>query len=320
MISINKDEFMFEQKYRPQTIDECILPKHDKETFNALIKKGRIPHLILTSPSPGTGKTTTALILAKQTNSEYMFVNGADCKIDFIRTQLTPFASSGSLEGRNKIIIIDEFDRAGLGDAQRHLRSFMETYSKNCSIIITANNLDGIIKPLQSRARVIKFTDPSDEDKISMMRDMIKRCVEICKAENIEVEDIKILAHLVKQNFPDLRKTVNELDIYSVNGKIDTGILGRIVDKKSQLDDVITALQTKNIKDLRVLAIKYAPDFKTFILQLANELYPLLKPVGVVHMYETVGDANKFFGLASNTELLLMSTFVSLAVGLTWNV
>ena len=153
-LTVNEADFMWEQKYRPGTISECVLPAEDKEIFSALVAKGKIPHLILHSTSPGTGKTTVAKALCNDINAEMMFVNGSDCKIDFVRGPLTAFASSASIAGKQKIIVIDEFDRAGLAESQRHLRSFMEAYSTNCTIIITANNLDGIIKPLQSRCRV----------------------------------------------------------------------------------------------------------------------------------------------------------------------
>lgn len=150
MITVNEKEHILEQKYRPSTIDECILPAFDKETFKSITSKGKIPHIILHSPSPGTGKTTVAKALCHDVNADMMFVNGSDCKIDFVRGPLTNFASAASFDGRQKVIVIDEFDRSGLAESQRHLRSFMEAYSSNCSIIITANNIDGIIKPLQS--------------------------------------------------------------------------------------------------------------------------------------------------------------------------
>lgn len=321
MISVNNEEHMFEQKYRPQTIEECILPDLDKKIFSSLIQPGKkLPHLILQSNSPGTGKTTIAYILAKMTNSEYLFVNGADCRIDFIRNTLEPFATAGSMDGKHKVIIIDEFDRAGLGDAQRHLRSFMEAHSKNCSIIITANNLEGIITPLQSRARVIKFGSPNDEDKLSMMKQMILRCEEICRLEDIEVKDRKVIAHLVKQNFPDFRKIVNELDLYSARDKvIDAGILSAVTESRGSISDVVDALKTKNVKELRKLAIKYAPDYPHFIKQLSDELYPLLKGPSILAMYEILGDNNKFYGLAANMELHLMHAFASLVVEMVWN-
>lgn len=315
-LSVNESEFMFEQKFRPVTINECILPAHDKEIFKALVAKGQIPHLILQSNSPGTGKTTVARALCHDINAEMLFVNGSDCKIDFVRGELTRFASSMSIEGRKKIIVIDEFDRAGLGESQRHLRAFMETYSKNCSIIITANNLEGIIKPLQSRSRVIKFGTVTDDDKRTMMKEMIHRCIAICKHENIEIKDLKVVAALVSKNFPDFRKTVNTLDHYSSKGIIDEGILSLVMNDRGSIEDVITAIKNQDVKSLRALAPKYAADYGNFVERLANELLPLLKKSGILRMYEIIGESNQYVGMAGNVELHLVYMFVQLVVEL----
>lgn len=313
-LTVNNDEFMFEQRYRPQTIDECILPKEDKEIFKALVSKGKIPHLILQSNSPGTGKTTVARALCHDINAEMFFVNGSDCKIDFVRNELTRFASSLSIEGRPKVIVIDEFDRAGLAESQRHLRSFMEAYSKNCSIIITANNLEGIILPLRSRARVIKFGLPTNEDAQAMKKEMLRRCMEICKNEGIEVEEPKALAALVTKNFPDFRKTINMMDHYSSKGKIDLGILSVVMNERGTIDDVIAAIKDQNVRDLRGMAPKYAADFPNFVEKLASELYTKLNVAGILRMYEIVGESNQYMGMAGSVELHLTYLFVQLAV------
>lgn len=318
MISVNESEWMFEQKYRPQTLEECILPLSDMTVFKQIVKEGKIPHLILQSNSPGTGKTTIAKVLCSETNSNVLFVNGSDCRIDFIRNELTAFATSSSLEGGRKVIIIDEFDRHGLAEAQRHLRTFMEAYSRNCSVIITANNLEGIIKPLRSRARVIKFGTPGLEEKREMMKKMIVRCIEICENEKIEVEDKKVIAMLVKRNFPDFRKTVNDLDLYSKHGKIDSGILSIITHEDTTTNDVIEALKDKNVKELRSLAIKYSSNFSVFVEKLVSDLYPLLSNASIIRMYEIVGESNQYFGLAANIDIHITYMLVQLAVEMSW--
>lgn len=318
MISVNESEWMFEQKYRPQTLEECILPLSDMTVFKQIVKEGKIPHLILQSNSPGTGKTTIAKVLCSETNSNVLFVNGSDCRIDFIRNELTAFATSSSLEGGRKVIIIDEFDRHGLAEAQRHLRTFMEAYSRNCSVIITANNLEGIIKPLRSRARVIKFGTPGLEEKREMMKKMIVRCIEICENEKIEVEDKKVIAMLVKRNFPDFRKTVNDLDLYSKHGKIDSGIFSIITHEDTTTNDVIEALKDKNVKELRSLAIKYSSNFSVFVEKLVSDLYPLLSNASIIRMYEIVGESNQYFGLAANIDIHITYMLVQLAVEMSW--
>ena len=320
MLSIKKDEHMFELKYRPQTIEECILPSHDKQVFSELVKRGKIPHLILQSNSPGTGKTTVALALCNDINADFMFVNGSDCKVDFVRNELTRFASSRSMEGKQKVIVIDEFDRHGVAEAQRHLRTFMETYGKNCSIIMTANNLEGIIKPLQSRANVIKFGVPTDEDRTKMMKQMILRTKEICDNENIVLGDkgINVLASLVKKNFPDFRETIKQLDHYSTKGVIDEGILSIVTNERGTIEDVLVALKVTDVAQLRTLAQKYAPDYPFFIEKLANEMYTKIDKPSKIRMYELVGENNQCFGMAANAEIHLMHLFVQLALNIKW--
>lgn len=318
MLTVNENDFMWEQRFRPGTLDECILPAHDKETLKAIVKKGLIPNLILVSASPGTGKTTVAKSLCADTDSDMLFVNGSDCRIDFVRNELTRFASSKSIEGRRKVIVIDEFDRAGVAEAQRHLRSFLEAYSSNCSVIITANSIDGIITPLQSRCRVIKFGEATPEDKTSMMKEMIHRAVAICKNEGVEVQDLKVIAALVKQNFPDFRKTINQLDQYSQKGVIDSGILSVVMNTRSPVDEVVEALKDKNFKALRSLAPQHVNDYSNFLDKLVNELYSKLPGPSIVRMYEIVGENNQYHGMAANIEIHMTYLFIQLALELQW--
>lgn len=314
MLSINNSEHIFEQRYRPQSISECILPAFDKEVFESIIKKGKIPHMILVSASPGTGKTTIAKALCNDVGVEMMFVNGSDCKIDFVRGPLTNFATAASISGKQKVIVIDEFDRSGLAESQRHLRSFMEAYSNNCTIIITANNIDGIIEPLQSRCRIVKFGQATDDDRNNMMKEMIRRCVEICNNENIKVENLKVIAALVKKNFPDFRKTIGDLDHYSSKGVIDEGILDLVTNSSGSVDDVIQALKSKDVKQLRALAPKYAANYTWFVEKLSTELYSLVNGPSVIRMYEIIGENNQYHGIAASTELHIVYMFMQLVV------
>ena len=318
MLTVNEKEHILEQRYRPASIEECILPSADRDTMEHIVKTGKIPHMILVSASPGTGKTTTAKALCNDTNADVMFVNGSDCKIDFVRGPLTNFASSASIEGRQKVIIIDEFDRSGLAESQRHMRSFLEAYSSNCSVIITANNIDGIIEPLQSRCRVIKFGQPTEADQVNMMKQMIRRIIEICKNENIQVEDLKVVAALVKKNFPDFRKTIGELDVYSSKGVLDSGILSIVTNDRGSVQEVIDSLKAKDIKQLRALAPKYAANYPWFVEKLAEDMYTLIPGPSIVRMYEIVGENNQYHGQAASTELHVMYMLLQLAIEMQW--
>lgn len=318
MLTVNTNEHMWEQRFRPTTLEECILPKSDKAIFADIIKSGKLPHMILHSASPGTGKTTLAKALCYEINADMLFVNGSDCRIDFVRNDLTRFASSVSMDGKPKVIVIDEFDRPGLAESQRHLRTFMETYSKNCTIIMTANNIEGIIEPLRSRSRVIKFGTVTNEDHVLMMKSMIMRCVDICKEQSVKIEDMKVIAALVKKNFPDFRKTINTLDFYSSKGVIDSGILSVIMNDSESIDDVINALKTKNVKDLRALAPKYATDYASFVQKLTNSLYELVSKTSIIRMYEIVGESNQYMGIAGNIELHITYMLIQLTVEMEW--
>lgn len=320
MLSINNEHHMFELKYRPASISECILPKADKEIFLGIVKSGKIPNMLLQSNSPGTGKTTVAKALGNDVDAEVLFVNGSDCKIDFVRNELTQFASSKSIDNKQKVIIIDEFDRSGLAESQRHMRSFIEAYGATCSIIITANNLDGIIKPLQSRLRVIKFGNPTADDKKSMMRDMIKRTIEICENENINVDNTtkRVLAELVKRNFPDFREVIKQLDYYSTNKTIDEGILNQIINDRVSSEDIIQAIKDKDIKILKELSTKYASEYPFFIEKLSNNIYEEVDNASKIRMYEIIGENNSQFGQAANIQVHLMWLLVMLSLEMKW--
>lgn len=320
MISINENEHMLEQKYRPQTIEECVLPKKDKDMFNKIIKSGELPHIILHSERPGTGKTTIAKILCEQMNVEYIFVNGADAKIDYIRENFPSFASSSSLNGkRKKAIIIDEFDRRDLVESQKYLRSFLEAYSHNCSVIITGNDLNAFIEPLKDRCRVIGFGTPTKKDEPEMMKNMVKRLFEICANENVVIEDKRAIALLVKNTFPSFRKTMVTLDQYiSKYGKIDVGVADEILNNRSDIDEVIEALKNKNFRDLRAISAKNTHDFANFVTTLCNELYPLVNGQSIIRMYEICGSSNQMYGLAASAELHVMYMLTQLTVEMVW--
>lgn len=316
-LSINNDHHMFELKYRPATLDECILPASDKAILQAIVKTGLIPHLILHSDEPGTGKTTTALALCNDVNARVLFVNGSDCKIDFVRGPLTQFASAMSTDGRPRVIVIDEFDRHGLAEAQLHMRTFMEAYGDNCSIIITANNLEGIVAPLRSRARVIKFGIPTEQDAKSMMVQMVHRAKAICDNEGIEVKEPRVLAALVKQNFPDFRKVTNLLDFYSSNKVIDTGILSVVLEQRD-LSDLVAVIKNKEISKIFPMVDKYVSSYSSTIESLMDILYPLVTDQSKPQLIEIMGENNQFFGLAGSHKVHMRMLIARLALTMQW--
>jgi replication-associated recombination protein RarA len=322
MISVdaNPMQFQWERKFAPQTLAECILPQADREMFEGIIKEGRIPSMTLVSRSPGTGKTTIANVLVNEVKAMMYFVNGADCKIDFIRNELTRFASSmvnpEEYPG-GKVIVIDEFDRKALADAQRHMRSFMEAFSHNCTVIITANNADGIIEPLFSRAPIVEFGKATATDKINMLKQMIVRCREILEHEGIPCEDQRVLAALVKTNFPDFRKTTKQLDRYSKRGQIDAGILTDY-DQASDIEQLIGALKTKDFKTIRGLTNRYVHDYPTFITKLYTTLYDHAQPASIPSVIMTIGENQKYYQQVANLEIHLNYLLIQLMMETNW--
>jgi len=216
------DQFLWCEKYRPQTIDDCILPEGLKKTFREYVEAGELPNFLFHGTA-GVGKTTVARALCNEIGAEYMFINGSDeSGIDVLRTKIKGFASSISLTDPKKVVILDEADYLNPNSTQPALRSFIEEFADNCRFILTCNFKNRIIDPLHSRCAVVDFKIPGDE-KVKVAGLFFKRVVNILKMENVEF-DTKVVAELVQKHFPDGRRILNELQRYSVSGKIDSGI------------------------------------------------------------------------------------------------
>ena len=217
------ETFLWVEQYRPKTVDDCILPQSLKNTFKEFVESGNIPNIIL-SGGPGVGKTTIAKAVLDEIGATYMMINGSEeSGIDVLRTKIKNFASTVSLEGGRKYLILDEADYLNPQSTQPALRGFMEEFHKNCGFILTCNYKNRLIEPLHSRCSVIDFTIPKSE-KPNLAMDFMKRVVGILQDENVEY-DKKVLIEVIQRHFPDWRRILNELQRYSVSGRIDAGIL-----------------------------------------------------------------------------------------------
>ena len=246
-------EALWVEKYRPHTIADCILPEEYKSTFQSYVDRKEIPHLLLCG-GPGTGKTTVARALCDEIGCDYLMINGSDeSGIDTFRTKIKHYASAMSLGGGKKVIIIDEADYLNPNSTQPAMRAAMEEFAHNCTFIMTCNFKNRIIEPLHSRCAVIEFK-LRKEDKPKMAASFMKRASEILANEKIPF-DKAVLVEVVKKHFPDYRRILNELQRYSVSGKIDAGILSSIADVS--LNDLITALKDQNFGAMR----KWVADF-----------------------------------------------------------
>ena len=242
-----KNEFLWVEKYRPSTIDECVLPKELKTTFKEYVNKGEIPNILLHG-GPGTGKTTALLALCNEVKCDNIFINGSsENGIDVFRTKITNYASCVSLQGGRKAIIIDEAEYMNSNSLQPALRSGIEEFSNNVSFLLSCNFPNKIIQPIHSRCAVFDFKIPKEEKK-TLITQFFKRVLKILELEGIEYNK-EVVSQLVIKYFPDYRKILNELQRYSVCGKIDIGILTQI--GNLQLKDLIGAMREKNYPKVR---------------------------------------------------------------------
>ena len=273
-------DFIWVEKYRPQTIDDCILPETIKKTFNDFLNRGEIPNMLLSGP-PGIGKTTVAKALCKQLGADYYVINGSDEGrfLDTVRNNAKNFASTVSLtsESKHKVIIIDEADNT-TPDVQLLLRASIEEFSKNCRFIFTCNYKNKIIEPLHSRCAVVEFSiQGKHKQKIAVK--FFNRLVHILEQEKIEF-DKKVLAELVNKYFPDWRRVLNECQRYAVSGKIDSGILAAFSDVS--VNDLVKNLKTKNFSEVRKWVVDNLDNDPTVLLRrIYDSLYESLVPASI---------------------------------------
>jgi DNA polymerase III delta prime subunit len=271
------EQLLWTEKYRPKKIEDCILPDRLKTPFQEYVNQGKIPNLLL-SGGAGVGKTTVAKAMCEEIGCDVMVINGSDeSGIDTFRVKIKNFASSMSLAGGRKVIIIDEADYLNPNSTQPALRNAIEEFASNCSFIFTCNFKNRIIDPLHSRCAVIDFQLKSNE-KSQMASQFFKRIQSVLQSENVEYDD-KVIVELVKKHFPDFRRVINELQRYSQFGKIDTGILAQIVDVS--INDIIKFIREKDFGSIRKWVASNDVDATTFFRKLYDNLYEVLKPQSI---------------------------------------
>jgi DNA polymerase III delta prime subunit len=270
-------EFLFCEKYRPQTIDDCILPDDTKKTFKEFVNRGEIPNLLLSGP-PGIGKTTIAKALCNELGADCYVINGSDEGrfLDTVRNQAKNFASTVSLTGesKHKVIIIDEADNTTT-DVQLLLRANIEQFYNNCRFIFTCNYKNKIIEPLHSRCAVIDFTIKGKQ-KAQLAAKFFQRLQDILKKENIEYEP-KVLVELISSHFPDFRRVLNECQRYSTSGKIDAGILASFSDVS--VNNLVKSMKDKNFTEVRKWVVSNLDNDSSIILRrVYDAIYDVLVP------------------------------------------
>ena len=238
-------EFLFVEKYRPQTIEDCILPEGLKETFQKIVDKGELPNMMFTG-SAGVGKTTVARALCNELDLDYMLINGSeDGNIDTLRGKIKQFASTVSLQGGQKVVILDEADYLNPQSTQPALRGFIEEFSSNCRFILTCNFKNRIIDPLHSRCSIYEF---NLGNKAEMAQAFMSRLQFILDSEHI-IYDNAVIAELIMKYIPDWRRVINECQRYGMSGHIDTGILVTL--SETSIKGLMEDLKAKNFKKMR---------------------------------------------------------------------
>ena len=238
-------EFLFVEKYRPQTIEDCILPEGLKETFRKIVEKGELPNMMFTG-SAGVGKTTVARALCNELDIDYMMINGSeDGNIDTLRGKIKQFASTVSLQGGQKVVILDEADYLNPQSTQPALRGFIEEFSSNCRFILTCNFKNRIIDPLHSRCSIYEF---NLGNKAKMAEQFMARLQFILDSERI-IYDNAVIAELIMKYIPDWRRVINECQRYGMSGHIDTGILVTL--SETSIKGLMEDLKAKNFKKMR---------------------------------------------------------------------
>ena len=312
-----KSDFLWVEKYRPKTVQECILPESIKNTFQEFVEKGEIPNLLLSGPA-GCGKTTIARALCEQLGADYIVINGSDEGrfLDTVRNQAKNFASTVSLSatGTHKVIIIDEADNT-THDVQLLLRANIEAFYNNCRFIFTCNYKNKIIEPLHSRCAVVEFSI-SGKQKQTIAAEFFKRLVSILDTERIEAEK-KVLAELINKHFPDWRRVLNECQRYSASGTIDTSILAEFSDVKTS--DLIRKLKEKNFTEVRKWVVSNLDNDPGVILRrvyesLTDAVVPPSIPVAVLiiakYQYQIAFVADQEINLlAALTEIMCECEF-----------
>ena len=283
------NDFLWVEKYRPEKVDDCILPDESKAMFKGFLEQGEIPNLLLSGPA-GIGKTTIAKALCKELGADFYVINGSDEGrfLDTVRNKAKTFASTVSLTSgsSHKIIIVDEADNT-TPDVQLLLRASIEEFQKNCRFIFTCNYKNKIIEPLHSRCSVVDFHIKGKE-KAQLASAFLKRINSILEQENIEFE-LKVVAEVIQKHFPDFRRTLNELQRYASRGKIDTGILAQVADVK--ISDLIGYLRDREFTNMKKWVSSNIDNEPQVIMRkIYDNLYTYLLPKSIPEAVLVIGE------------------------------
>ena len=312
MNPVNKNHWLWCEKWRPQVIDDCVLPAATKETFKQYVLDGNIPSMILCG-GPGSGKTTSARALCNETKSDWMIINCSDENgIDVLRTKIKQFASTVSFSDAKKVVILDESDYLS-PNAQAAFRGLIEEYAKNCTFIFTCNYKNKLIEPLHSRCVVFDYKIPTVE-KPSIAKQVFQRMCYVLTEESITF-DKKVVAELVQKYFPDFRRMLNEMQRYSAKGTIDTGIL--IAGGNDSYAPLMEALKEKKYADVRKWVSQNSDiDSAKIFRDLYDILHERVSPKSFGNMVLTIADYSYRSAFVADQEINTVAALVTLMMDL----
>ena len=304
------EHLLWTEKYRPQSIEECILPERLKKPFQEYVNQKTIPNLLLHGGA-GVGKTTVAKAMCNEIGCDFMVINGSDeSGIDTFRVKIKNYASSMSFSGGRKVIIIDEADYLNPNSTQPALRNAIEEFAGNCSFIFTCNYKNRIIDPLHSRCAVIDFGLKNGE-KAKMASYFFKRIQSILQSEKVDADD-SVLAELVKKHFPDFRRVINELQRYSQLGKIDVGILAQIAD--ISISQIVKHLKEKDFGAIRKWVATTEIDSTSLFRKVYDALYDTLKPQSIPKAVLILADYQYKQAFVADQEINMVACLTELMV------
>jgi DNA polymerase III delta prime subunit len=298
------ETFLWVEQYRPKDIGACVLPSNLKDTLTEFVSEGNLPNLIL-SGGPGVGKTTAAKAMLEQIGATYMMINGSEeSGIDVLRTKIKNFASTVSLEGGRKYIILDEADYLNPQSTQPALRGFMEEFHKNCGFILTCNYKNRIIQPLHSRCSTIDFTIPKSE-KPTLAKRFMERTINILDENEIKYEK-RVVAEVINKHFPDWRRVLNELQRYSVSGTIDAGILVNI--SETNIKNLMGEMKKKEFTNVRKWVVDNLDnDTSRLFRKLYDNLYDYVDGGSIPHVVVILAEYQYKAAFVSDQEINLMA-------------